>query len=182
MSMPRVTTAMADPPWKEDGGGGRGAQNHYPTLSTPEILRVMRSCEEYRAFAAEPRAHLYMWTTSNFRGEAHWLLDALGWRYITDFVWLKTRPATGQYRFSRHEHLLLADRSSGAPMLPAKAYPSSVIEAPQEEHSKKPAVFYELVEQISPGPYLEIFARNLRPGWTSWGNDPRVVEQHLVRG
>lgn len=171
----RPLTCLMDPPWEENGGGGRGAQNHYPTLATPEILKVIRGCEPYRSFAMEPQAHLWMWTTSNFRGEAHYLLDALGWRYITDWVWLKGRPGTGQYRFSRHEHLLLADRASGKPMLPKKAWPTSVEEAMQGEHSAKPERFYELVEAVSPGPYLELFARNTRPGWTSWGNDPAVA-------
>lgn len=53
---------------------------------------------------------------------------------------------------------------------PEKA-PPSVIHAPRRRHSEKPLEFYDLFETVSPGPYLELFARNAREGWTSWGNE-----------
>lgn len=168
-----MTTCLMDPPWQETGGGGRGAK--YPTMPVPEIIRVVRMDKQWQEFSAAPRSHLWMWTTSNFRAEAHWMITALGFRYITDFVWEKDRSGTGQYRFSTHEHLLLCDRMGGKPMLPKKAWPRSVEHHPKGEHSAKPGVFYELVEALSPGPYLEMFARNRRAGWASMGNQLPVI-------
>lgn len=75
----------------------------------------------------------------------------------------------GQYHRSDSECLLLFTR--GKAMVPARAYPEQAILAPRRRHSEKPPETYAHVEGISPGPYLEMFARRRRPGWTSWGNE-----------
>ncbi len=40
----------------------------------------------------------------------------------------------------------------------------------KREHSRKPDEQYDIIEACSPGPFLELFARGTRPGWTYWGN------------
>ena len=77
----------------------------------------------------------------------------------------------GSYALSQHELLLVAKRGD-IPPPPPEARRSSVIEAPRGRHSEKPHVVYEMIEAHYPTlAKIELFARNLRDGWTSWGNE-----------
>jgi N6-adenosine-specific RNA methylase IME4 len=113
-------------------------------------------------------AHLYLWVTNSFIGEGAGLFPAWGFRYNTVLTWVKPSIGCGHYFRSRTEHVLFGRRGR-LPTL--RNDQGNVIEAPRGRHSEKPEVFYELVERSSPGPYLDMFARRLRPGWTSWGNE-----------
>ena len=64
-------------------------------------------------------------------------------------------------------------------MVPDEALISSWYRWPRRRHSEKPDEFFGLVEQISPGPYLELFARRRRPGWDVWGNE---IDSNLTLG
>lgn len=100
------------------------------------------------------------------------VIDAWGFTYKTNLVWVKPWIGRGNYLRNRHELLLLATRGGYSP--PADDRRSdSVIDAPRGRHSEKPARFYELIEQMYPNAIrLELFARgNARPGWTTWGNE-----------
>jgi len=60
-----------------------------------------------------------------------------------------------------------------------RAQHPTLVLAPRGEHSRKPDVFHEVIEKVSPGPYVELFARRARPGWAVWGNqapNPVVLE------
>lgn len=154
----------ADPPWQEKGGS-RGADKHYPLLPTPEILRVMMQAPVWRPAR---NAHLWMWATANFLEDAMWLIKALGFRYVTGGVWVKPSIGIGQYLRLRQEHLLLGVRGRQH----TKDHGvDSVIEAPRGRHSEKPEEAYCRIERVSPGPRLEMFARETRPGWDVWGNE-----------
>lgn len=108
------------------------------------------------------------------------IVNELGELNLTPINWLSVlgaaiRIGIGQYFRGSHELVLFGTR--GKAMMPKKALPS-VFHAPREKdedgkekHSKKPERIYEIIEATSPGPYLEIFARSERKGWTSWGNE-----------
>lgn len=94
---------------------------------------------------------------------ANFLADALtGGSFI--------RGGIGQYARGSHEILLLGSRGSSH-LPPTKHRPKSLQLDFLKEHSQKPERFYDIIEGCSPGPRLEMFARNRRPGWASWGND-----------
>jgi N6-adenosine-specific RNA methylase IME4 len=155
-------------------------------------------------FMPAPDCHLWCWATDNYLLDALSLIDRLGFRYIRTIVWVKIKDAhledewwelpavgptaiidwiiepnlqigLGQYARGSHELLLFATR--GKAMVPApENRPPSVIFAPRQDHSRKPDQSYELIERISPGPRLEMFARSARPGWRVWGNEAPTDE------
>lgn len=163
---------LMDPPWQERGGGKikRGADRHYPLVPTKQMPRLIMGSG---AFNPAPDCHLWMWATNSFLPDALWLMDALGFRYITNAVWVKDRIGLGQYLRGQHELLLLGVQGSGpAVRTDARDLPS-VIRAPRGKHSVKPKAAYELIEARTHGPRLEMFARARRPGWSSWGNESK---------
>ena len=165
-------TVVADPPWLEQGGGKskRGADAHYALLSVPAIIEAIHGSSVWNI---EAQAHFWCWATSNHLQDALFLIEALGFRYVSSAVWIKVKDAKlqqglGQYMRHAHEWLLFSVR--GAAMVPpARQRPCSVIVAQRTEHSRKPDAAYDLIESVSPGPYLELFARAQREGWQSWG-------------
>jgi N6-adenosine-specific RNA methylase IME4 len=166
---------LADPPWEERGGGKitRGAQRHYPLLKTRDIPGVMQRSPMWNP--AED-GHLWLWSTNNYLEDGLWVMKTLGYRYITNAVWVKDRVGLGQYMRGQHELLLFGVRGKALVPKPENR-PPTVIQAPRQQHSHKPDEFYQLVETISPGPYLEIFARRDRPGWDSWGNEETMENE-----
>lgn len=160
-----------DPPWNERGGGKirRGADRHYPLLKTRDMPRAIY---QSGVWSPAPDCHLWCWATANHLPDALWVIEALGFRYLTNAVWVKSRPpGLGQYLRGRHELLLLAVRGSGPAARTARRDLESVIEAPRGAHSVKPQRAYDLIEARSQGPRLELFARQPREGWTVWGNE-----------
>lgn len=180
---------VMDPPWEEHGGGNRGAQVHYSTMALPDIARTVWYAPRFKPAKS---CHLWVWVTDNFMLDGLSLIDRLGFTYKRTFAWVKLGdwPASegqssldvarssvqiglGQYARGSHELLLLAAR--GDAMLPDDP-PSSVIFAPRTQHSRKPDESYALIERVSPGPRLEMFARRARPGWSVWGNQAPTSE------
>ena len=163
----RYGAILADPPWSFDtwgeDGSGRGAENHYPVMSLAglEALPV-------GDLAADDCA-LFMWTLPNKLMDAFCLMRAWGFELRTSaFVWVKEgNPGLGYWTRKRTETCFLAVR--GAPRR-LDAGVDEVIAAPRGRHSEKPAEQYERIERLVAGPYLELFARGVRPGWDSWGN------------
>jgi len=163
------STFYIDPPWAENGGGKiqRGANRHYKTMNTKDILKAIKGSG---LFNPGPRSHLWLWVTNNFLKDGIWLMEQLGFRYITNLVWVKDRIGLGQYMRQRTEILLFGSR--GDPQVPEPGdRPPNVIEAPKTTHSTKPTEAYEVIERVSPGPYVEFFARQKREGWRSWGDE-----------
>lgn len=165
---------VADPPWAERGGGKikRGADRHYALLDTPEIARVMLRAPCWRP--DQTGCHLWLWVTNNFLPAGLAVMDALGFRYITNLAWVKTRLGNvqiglGQYLRGAHELCLLGVR--GETMLPAVRDVPSVVFDERTEHSRKPDSVFAAIERVSPGPRLEMFARAPRSGWDVWGNE-----------
>ena len=171
----RYGLILADPPWGGESGGGRsrrGADRHYPLLPTGVIQNLPVS-----DWAARD-AFLFLWATVSTLPDALSTMEFWGFRYVTSGVWVKERPGLGHYLRMRHEYLLIGKRGSpaysrrpGGGSLPGRNAPESVITAARRAHSVKPEAAYAWAETFSPGPFLEMFARRLRPGWDSWGNE-----------
>jgi len=175
-----IRTVLADPPWEEKGGGKckRGADRHYDVVKTKDLPALMRSAPQWDRLCDD--AHMYMWVTNTFlcNGDALWLAAQLGFRPITLLTWAKNRSGIGQYFFGQTEHILFCVR--GKPGLAEGNFTTLIgrglIEHPKNErgriiHSRKPELVHEMIEQASPGKYLELFARLPREGWETWGNE-----------
>lgn len=159
----RYRTVVADPPWRyQDSNTRAAAEKHYDTMSTVEI------CGLPLGEQVDEDAHLYLWTTNAHLPEAFQVAGAWGFTYKTLITWVKPQLGLGHYFRSCTEHVLFCVRGS---LSTSDNATRNWFESPREEHSKKPAVFYQLVEKNSPGPYLELFARRTRPGWQAWGNE-----------
>ena len=158
-------TIVLDPPWDWGDEGdvnqfGR-ARPTYATMSFEEILALPVSD------LAQGDAHIYLWITNRSLPKGFMLLDAWGFRYITALTWCKLSFGMGNYFRGQTEHILFGVRGSLALL---RKDVGTWFQAPRPgQHSGKPDAFYELVEQCSPGPWLDMFARQERPGWASWG-------------
>lgn len=181
-------TIVADPPWRYDTARGittrtRGdgtyspeAARNYPTMTLDEIAAL-----PVREQAADD-AHLYLWATNPILPDAFPILAAWGFRYVTTLTWRKLGTlGMGYYFRGDTEHVLFGVRGR-APIEPAKRA-RNWFAAPKTGHSRKPDLFYEMVERVSPGPYLELFARRRRYGWDVWGNEaPEVAASQAEMG
>jgi N6-adenosine-specific RNA methylase IME4 len=177
-------TIAADPPWPQGdypthlGGGlnlGRGGVVRPPLPYRPMSLEKIRALPVARLAARDCR--LFLWTTNRFLPDAFGVLEAWGFRYRQTLVWHKTvngSPFVASVAPNHAEYLLVANRGRPARV---GALSSSVIGVPSgcggggRRHSAKPAAFLDLVESVSPGPYLEMFARRQRLGWDTWGDE-----------
>ena len=169
----KFQTILADPPWYQRGGGKskRGADKHYPIMKENEIKEVMSKALEGKI---DENAHMYMWCANNHLPEGLRIMEHLGFRYITNLVWAKKYFGLGRYFRGQHEICLFGVRGRGFAIRKDANNISSLIGggliAPTV-HSKKPDEMYNLIENRSEGPYLELFARNTRDGWNSWGDE-----------
>lgn len=155
------TTIAIDPPWRYGNTATRAAaEDHYPTMSIEEIAAL--------PIPAAENAHMYLWVTNGFLREGFDLLDAWDFTYKTCITWCKTQIGLGNYFRNATEHVYFATRGSLATRTKNER---TWFEAERSVHSRKPHHFYELVQRNSPGPFLEMFARRPRPGWTVWGNE-----------
>lgn len=156
----------ADPPWQYDFAVSltREIENQYPTMELAEICSLpVKDCSNKDSI-------LFLWATNPKLLEALKVIEAWGYNYRTNMVWVKDKIGMGYYARQRHELLLIATRGS-LPVPEPENRPDSAIISPRTEHSKKPIVVYELIEKMYPHyTKLELFARNKRDGWDVWGN------------
>ena len=163
----RYQTIVVDPPWDWGDEGdvnqlGR-AKPEYSTMSFDE-LKDFPVAEK----AAE-NCHIYLWITNRSLPKGFELLNEWGFRYITTITWCKPSFGMGNYFRGSTEHILFGVKGS-LELLRKNA--GTWFEAPRgSKHSEKPKEFYSLVESCSPGPWLEIFAREKRSGWVTWGGE-----------
>lgn len=185
MTSMRYRAIVADPAWPYERGLPRWTTNGvdnsdnlpYPTMTLSEIAAL--AVQDLAA----PQAHLYLWTTNAFLEEAWEIARKWGFKPSTVLVWCKpARGFAGRATFSTcTEFVLFAYR--GATNAKTQIY-RNWWEWPRAEHSRKPDAFYDLVESVSHGPYLEMFSRRARLGWDVWGNevDTEVVLSDLGNG
>lgn len=117
-------------------------------------------------------AHVYLWTTNRWLPDAFDVLKSWGVRYGQTLVWCKQPMGSGLGgAFSVTTEFILHGRIGSLRQL--RRVDSTWFQWPRMDraHSRKPEAFLDLVESVSPGPYLELFARRNRLGWDTWGNE-----------
>lgn len=161
---------IADPPWSFGDrlpGATRGAEKNYRVLSTEDICR-------FELPPLDDNAWLFLWRVSSQVEEAYRVVRAWGFVPKSEIVWEKLtsngKPWFGMGRYVRasHETCIVAVRGRVKPKV---RNIRSRFSAPAGRHSEKPECFYSIVESLADGPYIELFARRRRPGWTSFGNE-----------
>lgn len=169
-------TILADPPWRFANRTGKMAPEHrrlsrYGTMTTDEIAALPVS------MGLAATAHLYLWVPNALLPEGLEVMRAWGFAYKTNIVWHKLRKdggsdgrGVGFYFRNVTELLLFGVRGRNARTFAPGRTQVNYLGTRKREHSRKPDEQYGLIEACSPGPYLELFARGDRPGWTSWGN------------
>lgn len=169
-------TILADPPWQFQNRTGKMAPEHkrlnrYPTMQLDEIKDLPVSQ------VADETSHLYLWVPNALLPEGLEVMKAWGFQYKTNLVWEKVRKdggpdgrGVGFYFRNVTELLLFGVRGTRARTLAPGRVQVNLIRSQKREHSRKPEEMISLIEQCSPGPYLELFARGSRSGWTLWGN------------
>jgi len=172
----RFATLLADPPWRFQNRTGKMAPEHrrlnrYETMTLDEIMAL-----PVTQVAAE-RAHLYLWVPNALLLEGLRVLEAWGFTYKSNLVWHKVRKdggpdgrGVGFYFRNTTELVLFGVRGKDARTLAPGRRQVNILRTQKREHSRKPDELYELIERCSRGPFLELFARGSRPGWTTWGN------------
>ena len=161
----KFKVVYADPPWRYDHqlAGNRDIENHYPTMSIEDLCAL--------SIPASDDALLLMWATAPKLEEAFKLVAAWGFQYKTHLIWNKEKIGMGYWFRGQHELLFVATRGQFSPPLTEHRI-SSIYTESRTRHSKKPEYFYSWIEKAFPGySYVELFARNTRPGWSSWGNE-----------
>jgi len=170
------STVLADPPWRFANRTGKVAPEHrrldrYSTMSLDEIkeLNVAEVCAK--------NAHLYLWVPNALLPEGLAVMEAWGFRYISNIIWAKRRKdggpdgrGVGFYFRNVTEVLLFGVKGSMRTLPPARSQ-VNMIETRKREHSRKPDEQYDLITSCSPGPYLEMFARHPQSGWITWGDE-----------
>jgi N6-adenosine-specific RNA methylase IME4 len=156
----------ADPPWRfepysRETGMDRAADNHYPTMTTDDIAAMK--------IPAADDCVLFLWATAPMAPDALRVMAAWGFTYKSQAVWVKDRPGTGYWFRNQHEVLMVGTRGNIPAPAPGERF-GSVIAAPVGRHSAKPFRFAEIIEELFPNAaLLELFAREGRAGWDSWG-------------
>ncbi|CAN5645697.1 hypothetical protein BH23PSE1_BH23PSE1_17550 [soil metagenome] len=172
----RFGTVLADPPWRFTNRTGKVAPEHrrlsrYPTLTASEIgaLPIAGHLDEM--------AHCYLWVPNALLPDGLAVLAAWGFAYKSNIVWHKVRKdggpdgrGVGFYFRNVTELLLFGTRGRNARTLAPGRRQVNFLATRKREHSRKPDEQYALIEGCSWGPYLELFGRGVRAGWTVWGN------------
>lgn len=176
LQLGQFRTILADPPWLFANRTGKMAPEHrrlfrYSTMTNDEIARL-----PVRQLAL-PESHLYLWVPNALVGTGLEVMAAWGFTYKTNIVWYKVRKdggpdrrGVGFYFRNVTELLLFGVRGNCRTLEPGRSMPNIIV-SQKREHSRKPDEQYEIIEQCSPGPYLELFARHRRRGWVQWGDE-----------
>lgn len=160
-------TIVIDPPWDWGDEGdvnqfGR-AKPDYSTMPIDEIEQLPISK------IADDNCHLYLWVTNRSLPKAFRLIEAWGFRYVTCLTWVKPSIGMGNYFRGSTEQVLFAVK--GSQPLKRHDVGTHFTAARGKGHSAKPEEFYKLVESCSYAPYIDIFGRKDRGGWSVWGEN-----------
>lgn len=171
----KFKTILADPPWRFANSTGKVAPEHkrlsrYPTLSFDEIYELPVN------LIAEPESHLYLWVPNALLAQGLETMKRWGFTYKTNIIWYKIRKdggpdgrGVGFYFRNVTEMVLFGIKGKMRTLSPGRTQ-VNIMKTRKREHSKKPDELYKIIESCSPGPYLELFARGKKEGWTLWGN------------
>ena len=174
----KYATIVADPPWEMPSGGkhaGNARWNANPRRPS-ELPYATLGLDAVMALPvtdlARKDAHLYLWVPNAHLAHAHDVCAAWGFRASQMLVWVKTPRGLGLGgAFTNTAEFVLFARRGSLPALSRQDTSWFHWTRPHNNHSAKPEAFLDLVEQVSPGPYVELFARRNRLGWDSWGNE-----------
>jgi len=165
----KFTCIYSDPPWKYGNQSTRAStDNHYSTMTIDEI------CKEPIAELSKDKSILFLWTTASFLPDSFKVLEAWGFTYKSNMVWVKPQMGIGNYVRVSHEHLLIATKGG---YRPDGKNQMSWINANRTKHSRKPIQFRQAIEKMCDGPYLEMYGREKIDGWTVYGNQ---IEKGLL--
>lgn len=167
----RYRTIVVDPPWAPEISGDSGGPNGkiapgYATLTLDKLKEL-----DVAGLAEPDDCHLYLWVTGRTLREGFELLDVWGFNYVQPLVWVKNRMGVGRYYRNRCEFVLFATR--GTRVL-ATTNEENVIYDKRRGHSEKPDQFYDMVRRCSPGPRIDVFARQAREGFDGWGDEANM--------
>lgn len=172
----KFKTILADPPWQFQNRTGKVAPEHR-RLSRYGTMVLEDICALPVNKIADETAHLYLWVPNALLPEGLQVLTAWGFKYKSNIVWHKVRKdggpdgrGVGFYFRNTTELLLFGVRGKNARTLQPGRSQVNIMRTQKREHSRKPDETYGIVEACSSGPYLELFARGAREGWTTWGN------------
>ncbi|MFZ2028989.1 MAG: MT-A70 family methyltransferase [Vitreimonas sp.] len=172
----RFPTILADPPWQFQNRTGKVAPEHrrlsrYSTMTLDDICAL-----PVNMVASDP-AHLYLWVPNALLPEGLRVMAAWGFQYKSNIIWHKVRKdggsdgrGVGFYFRNVTEILLFGVRGKNARTLAPGRRQVNLLATQKREHSRKPDEIFPIIEACSPGPFLEIFARGTRPGWSLWGD------------
>lgn len=173
----QYATIVADPPWPIQTVGKYGRRQNqrpdslpYLTMTLPEICAL-----QVAPLAAEG-CHLWLWTTNGFLRPAFDVMEAWGFTYLNTVTWVKP-SGFGAWFANTTQHCLFGYKERC--VFPNRRYAPTHFRASPKRHSAKPEQFYGLVEEVSVGPRLEMFARRHRLGYDVWGNE---VESSIELG
>jgi N6-adenosine-specific RNA methylase IME4 len=169
-------TILADPPWLFENRTGKMAPEHkrlyrYHTMTNEEILSMPVKQ------LSLPQSHLYLWVPNALIEMGLQVMKSWGFVYKTMLIWYKVRKdggpdrrGVGFYYRNVTEVVLFGTRGKLRTLQPGRSQ-ENIIVSQKRGHSIKPDELYPIIEACSPGPYLELFARRAREGWTSWGDE-----------
>ncbi len=172
----KYKTIYADPPWQFSNRTGKMAPenkrlNRYSTMKLDDIKKLPVS------EAASDKCHLYLWVPNALLPEGLEVMKAWGFEYKTNIIWEKVRKdgmpdgrGVGFYFRNVTEIVLFGIKGDNNRTLQPGRSQVNLLRSIKREHSRKPDEFVTLIENCSPGPYLELFARGNRDNWDMWGN------------
>jgi N6-adenosine-specific RNA methylase IME4 len=172
----KFSTILADPPWQFQNRTGKIAPEHkrlsrYGTMTLDDIKELPVQD------AAAATSHLYLWVPNALLPDGIAVMQAWGFQYKSNIVWHKIRKdggsdgrGVGFYFRNVTELILFGVRGKNARTLQPGRTQVNYMSSRKREHSRKPDEQYKLIENCSPGPFLELFARGDRKKWVNWGN------------
>ncbi len=173
-------TILVDPPWQFQNRTGKVAPEHkrlnrYRTMPLQSIIELPVSQ------LAAPICHLYLWVPNALLPDGLTVMRAWGFNYKTNLIWEKVRKdggpdgrGVGFYFRNVTEILLFGIKGKNARTYAPGRSQVNLIRSRKREHSRKPEAVFSIIEACSPGPYLELFARGKRPGWSLWGDQANI--------
>jgi N6-adenosine-specific RNA methylase IME4 len=174
--MKKFRTILADPPWRFRNRTGKVAPEHR-RLKRYETMKLDDICALNVAEHAADKSHLYLWVPNAMLPDGLAVMEAWGFRYVSNLVWYKIRKdggpdgrGVGFYFRNVTELLLFGVRGKMRTLAPGRRQ-VNLLATRKREHSRKPDEMYDIIEACSPGPRLEMFARFHRKGWTQCGDE-----------
>lgn len=176
-------TILADPPWQFKNRTGKIAPEH-KRLNRYDTMTLEKIMELPVAQLAAKECHLYLWIPNALLPEGLEVMKRWGFKYKTIIIWHKVRfdggpdgRGVGFYFRNTTEMVLFGIKGKLRTLAPGRSQ-VNIMRTQKREHSRKPDELYEIIEACSEGPYLELFARGKRKGWTQWGNEAEDYIPH----